>query len=418
MIKLSEFYEAVNLAIEALNSNKMRSLLASLGVVIGISIVIIMGWLINNMDRALTDTFNIIGEDMMYVDKYDWSGGKSWSSLRNRKDIKYEQTIALKEKVKTAEVVLPNLNQWGATLTYNGDNYKGISLVGTTFENAKTPAGSMDLGRYYNEMEDEYGSNVIVIGHAVSKNIFKEQNPLGQFIKLKGHKLQVIGVVVKRGTVMMSFIDNQCFLPVKTFRKIFGNNFRSISAAVKAGGKENLDKVRDEVQGAMRSIRNIEPGKADDFSINETKAFEDSVKQIKVVVYSVGIGMTLLSFIVGMIGIMNIMFVSVVERTREIGIRKAVGAKNSTILMQFIIESSILCFIGSLLSIIICSILSFATVKLILSYNEDLTFLTPILPYELLIIAVIVSVFVGILAGLMPAIRAAKLNPVDALRYE
>ncbi|MCX6148014.1 MAG: ABC transporter permease [Candidatus Kapabacteria bacterium] len=418
MIKLSEIYEAILLAIEALNSNKIRSLLASLGVVIGISIVIIMGWLINNMDRALTDTFNIIGEDMFFVDKYEWSGGGNWEKMRNRKDIKYEQTIELKEKVKSAEVIIPNLNKWGSTMTYNGENYNGISLVGTTFENAKTPAGSIELGRYYNEMEDEYGSNVIVIGNAVVKNVFKGQNPLGQFVKLNGHKLQVIGVVVKRGTVMMSFIDNQCFIPVKTFRKIFGNNFRSISAAVKAGGKANMDKVRDEVQGAMRTIRNNQPGKEDDFSINETKTFEDSVKQIKAVVYSVGIGMTMLSFLVGIIGIMNIMFVSVVERTREIGIRKAVGAKNSTILMQFIIESSILCLIGAILSIILCSLLVYGSVQVILSFNPDLTFLTPILPYELLVIATIVSIFVGILAGLMPAIRAAKLNPVDALRYE
>ena len=187
---------------------------------------------------------------------------------------------------------------------------------------------------------------------------------------------------------------------------------------VKAGGEEKLDEVREEAHGIMRQIRDIYPGDKDDYSINETKAFDRMLNQIRSVLWGVGIGMTVLSFAVGIIGIMNIMFVSVTERIKEIGIRKSIGAKRRSIWMQFLVEAATLSFLGAFVSIVICSLLAWAAATFLPEQIPELKFLKPYLPVQLLFIACFVSIAVGVMAGLIPAIRASRLDPVDALRYE
>jgi putative ABC transport system permease protein len=216
----------------------------------------------------------------------------------------------------------------------------------------------------------------------------------------------------------MDFIDNQVFIPLTTFNAVMGDFGRSFSIAVKAGSPDRLDYVRSQTRGHMRMIRNLDPWEEDDFSINETKAFESTVKEIRYTVWGIGIGMTVLSFVVGIIGIMNIMFVSVTERTKEIGIRKAIGAKKRSILLQFIVEAAALSFIGAIIAFLGCSGLVYLVATLVPKAVPELSFLSPVIPYQLLLIASVVSIFVGMLAGLIPAIRASNLDPVDALRYE
>ena len=176
--------------------------------------------------------------------------------------------------------------------------------------------------------------------------------------------------------------------------------------------------LREEARGMMRSVRNLKPHQEDDFSINESQAFQEQVATFRTVVWSVGIGLTCLSFLVGIIGIMNIMFVSVAERTKEIGIRKAIGAPRRSILIQFLVESSTLCFVGALVSLILCSTLIFIVATFLPQAVPQLSFLPKFISPQLLLIASFVSIFVGVLSGLIPAIRASKLDPVDALRYE
>lgn len=414
----SEFIETVKISVESLRANKMRSFLASLGVVIGISFVIIMGWLLSGLDSAVNDTFKTIGVDMMYIDKWNWAGGRNWKDIRQRKDISIEQVNKFIERVQSPELTFPSARQWGTTVKYYNITYTGINVTGTSSNHALTPAGEVSEGRHFTPFEDDLNANVAVIGSKVNESFFPNGGAVGKTIKINGHKFLVIGVIKKQGTMFLDFLDNQIYVPLGSFLKTFGKFNRSISIGIKAGSEENMDEAREEARGVMRSIRNLSPHEEDDFSINETKAFEEQVATIRLIVWGVGIGMTVLSFFVGIIGIMNIMFVSVTERTKEIGIRKAIGAKKSAILMQFIVESTFLCLLGSLISLVFCSILVYAAATLLPMLTPNLGFLTPYLSINLLLVASAVSIVVGVLSGLVPAMRAAKLDPVESLRFE
>lgn len=417
-MKFGEIYENFKIALDSMRSNKLRSFLASLGVVIGISFVIIMGWVLEGLDTVAEDTFNTIGEDMLFVSKWDWAGRTSWKLSRYRKDLTYEQFEEFAARIENAEVVVPNYNAWGRSIRYDGNSYNGLSIVGVTAENAKTPAGQIMEGRFFNAYEDMVGEKVVVIGYKVYETIFPNGNAIGRKVQIGGREYEVIGVIPSRGGAFLDFLDNQCYIPVKAFKQTFGTRRVSLNIGVKAGGIENLDETRAETVGLMRVIRNVKPGEDNDFSINESKVFEAQTRNIRFMVWGIGIGMTVLSFIVGIIGIMNIMFVSVAERTKEIGIRKAIGAKKSSILTQFIFESSGLCLIGAIMSLILCSGIIYAAATIVPKFWEEASFLSPYMPVNLLITASIVSIIVGVLAGISPAMRAANLDPVEAMRAD
>ena len=414
----TELFESTRIAFEQIFTSKMQSFLSALGVVIGISVVIIMGWLVIALDDVVEDTFQMIGTDMLWVSRWSWSGGLTWEDMRNRKKITLKLCEDFKNQMNSAEIVTINGSAWGNnSLKFNNETYSGINVEGGDYNYQNTLNGEVVDGRYFSQIELEQGTQVILLGDKVYNTIFPNGGAIGKRITLLGRHFIIIGILKKQGTVMMDFVDNRIVLPLNTFIKVYGRD-RDFDIGVKAGGSDKLDEVRFETQGIMRSLRNIQPGQKDDFSINESKVFEEQTKVIRASVYGVGIGMTMLSFIVGIIGVMNIMFVSVTERTKEIGIRKAVGAKSRSILLQFITEAAALCFIGALVSFIFCSILIFAVATILPKYIPETSFLTPYLPLNLLVIASIISLIVGVIAGVVPAMRAAKLVPIDALRWE
>jgi len=414
MIRISEIQESFRIAFEGLQANKLRSFLTTLGVVIGITFVILMGWFLNGLDAALESTVNLLGTDVMYIDKWSWSGGQNWRKTMQRKNITYQQAMEFCNSVRTAEVSLPEAHKWGTTVKERDRTITGISVIGVPYSYSQLPAGTILYGRFFSQFEDEYSTNVTVLGYGVAKALFPEGDAIGRTIKIGGRTFEIIGVIIKRGTMMMDFVDNQVIIPISTFFGVYGMTGRSISIAVKAGSAEKLDEARAEATGLMRSIRNVPPGQEEDFSINETQTFKEQVETLRLATWGIGIGLTLLSFIVGIIGIMNIMFVSVTERTKEIGIRKSLGAKSSSILTQFLVESASLCLVGALIAFTFCSVVIAIAVRLV----PEADFLTPYVPPQLILIAAIVSIIVGILAGIVPAMRASALDPVEALRYE
>ncbi len=417
-MKLSALIEILREVFDSLIANKLRSILSALGVVIGISFVILMGWALATLDLAFEKTLDIIGTDMIYVDKYDWSGGKSWKIIRQRKNITLRQAFELINRLQSAELAIPVSRKWMPNVKYKNEKFSGLITTGTTYEYALTPAGTINQGRFFSLFEDSYGMDVAVLGSKVAETMFPNDNPLGKIIKIENHNFVVIGVLDKKGVLFIDFIDNQIFIPLKSFISIYGEINRSIEIAIKSPRVEDLENVKSETIGLMREIRNLKPHQEDDFSINETEMFRSSIDNIATYIWSIGIGMTALSFIVGIIGIMNIMFVSVTERTKEIGIRKTVGAKKINILIQFIIEATLLCMIGAIVAFIICSIIIFIAAIVLQNIYPALDFVPKILPFKLFIISAVIAFIIGILAGIMPAIRAANLNPVDALRYE
>lgn len=416
-MKFTEITESVKIALNSIRSNKVRSSLAALGVVVGISVVILMGWALSALDAALNDTINLMGEDVVYIDKFDWSGSVKWEEVRQRKNITLHQAEEIVRLAKTPVVATYEINALGITVKYKDNSINTASCSGVLSNYSETPTGEIATGRFFSEFEANLGAKVAIIGYNINKTLFPNDDAIGKEIKVNGRKFTVIGVNKKHSTMMMDFLDNIVHIPLRSYYKIFGGN-QSYTITLRAGSPDKIPEMKAEVEGLMRSIRNLKPGMENDFSMNESKQFEEMMANFRMYVWGIGLGMTVLSFIVGIIGVMNIMFVSVVERTKEIGIRKALGAPRASILTQFIVEATVLCFIGAIVALLVCTVLVFAIGTIVPMIMPALSFLSPFMPVNLFIIATVVSVFVGICAGFVPAYRAAKLDVVDALRFD
>jgi putative ABC transport system permease protein len=410
---LVEIKEGLLIAWDAVRANKLRSILTTLGIVIGIVTVTSMAIAIEALNRSFADSISVLGADVLFVDRTPWmiQSYAEWLSYNNRREISRRQTRLVQEQMTEAAAIAPIVGT-GATVWYNSRSATRVQILGTTDQFLYTGGMSVDTGRFFTADEAEGGRPVCVLGVGVATNLFDNESPIGKKIRVGARRLEVIGVLEKRGTVMGSNFswDNRVLIPIQQFLTGYLWN-PDFEIEVKAKDIAHLEDAKEELRGIMRKIRHVAPGDPDDFAINQQDQIIKSFTTGTSTIAAAGLLITSLSLFVGGIGIMNIMFVSVAERTREIGVRKAIGAPRRSILFQFLIEAALICLFGGLVGLGITRLLILLSQHLAPSFPVRMSLST-------MTLAVLVSVATGLASGFMPAWRAARMNPVDALRNE
>ena len=412
---LYELTESWRIAVAQMQSNKTRSMLTALGVIIGIVAVTLMGTAITGIQTGFDKSMSILGDDVLYVDQWPWARVSDWWNYRARKKIKAEYAETLNRMIAAT----PNSNLIIAVpassilrnVKYGDNQVNNIFVLGTTADYTLVSTVDFTDGRFFNEMESKSGANVCVIGFDVADALFPGGNALDKFIQINGQPFKVIGVGAKQGSFLGLFsLDSIVSVPLPAFERYFSAKSET-DIRVKVADKNKLEDAKDELTGLMRRVRALAPEKKNDFNINEQQAFKSTLDPVKNSIAVAGLFITGLSLFVGAIGIMNITFVSVKERTKEIGTRKALGARRRTILLQFLIESTALCVLGGVIGLVFAYLMCFGIGMAMPAFPIEFSF-------QLVMISMFVSVMTGLISGFAPAWSASRLDPVTALRYE
>lgn len=412
---IHELTESFRIAFGQIRANAMRSVLTALGVIIGIVAVTLMGTAINGIDIGFQRSLAMLGEDVLYVQRWPWRRVDDWWNYVNRPAIRVEDADRLNRLIEASpdsllEIAVPVAGR-GAPVKVGDVKLDGVTIFGTTADYSRIVTTDIEEGRLFNDVEASVGRQVCVLGSTVAEKLFPGRPALDQVVDIRGQHFTVIGVLAKQGDFLGLFsFDNQIVVPLNALRKYWGSRI-NLDLRVKVKDKTRLKQAEEELVGAMRRVRGQLPAERDNFSINQQEAFKQQLDPVKTGIAVAGLFITGLSLFVGAIGIMNITFVSVKERTKEIGTRKALGARRRTILLQFLIEAVSICLIGGLVGLA----LTFATC---IGIGQAL----PALPVEfspgLMLISMVVSIATGIVSGFAPAWGASRLDPVEALRYE
>jgi putative ABC transport system permease protein len=412
---LYELSESWKIAVAQMRSNLTRSTLTALGVIIGIVAVTLMGTAISGIQVGFDKSMSIFGEDVLYVGQWPWRQVNDWWNYRDRKKIKTEYADALNRMI----VQTPNSNliiaiptsSVSRSVKYEGSEVNNVFIRGTVSDYIITSTFDFKEGRFFTELESRGGSQVCVIGYDVADALFPSSSPIDKTVQMNGQPFKVIGVISRQGSFLGLFsLDSIVVMPLPAFQKYFTSKSEA-EILVKVKDKTKLAEAKDELGGLMRRVRGLPPEKKDDFSINEQQALKSTLDPIKNSIAMAGLFITGLSLFVGAIGIMNITFVSVKERTKEIGTRKALGARRRTILLQFLIESTALCLLGGLIGLTVAFVMCLLIGAAFPSFPVNFSI-------GLVITSMIVSVLTGLVSGFAPAWSASRLDPVTALRYE
>jgi putative ABC transport system permease protein len=415
-MRASDQRESVKMALDTLRANKMRSALTILGIVIGVMTVITISSVINGLNSSVSNMVASFGTNVLWAFRFPVIGVQPTAEMLARKQLTYDDMVAMAElpHVIAASASLQYSNyQFGvgsATAKFGQRKVDNVSLEGDTPSNASVYDKVVSEGRFFTDNDQERAADVTVLGHDIEQSLFGTIDPIGQQVVIAGRTFTVVGVFEKQKSAFgggKNPNDSFAYFPLATFHKLHPE-ILDYWLAAKFDDQKNKELVTDEMRELLRRRRKVRNSQVDNFAVFSSDSITKLWNQITGSLFLLMFGLSAVGLMVGGVGVMNIMLVSVTERTREIGVRKAIGATRKTILMQFTIEAVVLCAVGGVIGIALGSLFAFG-LKLLISSEVSLLWI---------LAAFLCSCTIGLVFGIYPAYKAANLNPIEALRYE
>ena len=403
--------QLLSISFQSILNNKLRTSLTILGVVVGIFSIIVIMTIITMLQNSIEDGLAMLNKNTFQIQKFDIIQNHAQRrNQRTRRNITVEEAYRLKKMLTQAKYVGAEQWQMSSVKFGNKKTNPNINIGGQTVDAMRTNDFKVEYGRDLRESDIQNSTDVCIIGNDIVEKIFPHFNPVGQTVRVDGRPLRVIGVMEKQPEMFGQSNDNYVLIPITTWQNMYGKYSRSVNIMVTAYSTEEYDEVIESAIGHFRKIRKVKPGEDNDFSIFSNASLITMVDNITEPIKIGALVVSVIALLAAGVGIMNIVLVSVTERTREIGIRKAIGAKKSSILIQFLFEAIILCLVGGLVGII----LGVGIGNLVGSFLNA----PSAIPVDWVIIGITLCFMVGIIFGTYPAYKAANLDPIEALRYE
>ena len=411
--RASFYYEAVGIAVQSILAHKLRALLTLTGIIIGVASVVLVGAAISGMNSYVVQRVaKVLGINHFMVARMAHTGDLSeeeWERMdRRNKRLEWDEFEAVRRRCPSCEEVGAQLNS-RLDLRRGHEEVLGVQIAGVTANMDRIEDKTIEDGRFLLPHEVDHAVPVCVLGMDVRERLFPNTDPIGRTVKVAGAEMRVVGVEARRGSMFGQSLDNHLYIPITTYGRLFGRH-QSMQVHGLGASHESFPLAIDEARVAMRVHHKLRAAEEDDFGLVNVDEVNTSVDQFTGAIAMVVTPITLISLVVGGIVVMNIMLVTVNERTFEIGLRKAIGARRREILLQFLIESALLCAVGGVLGLLLAAAVSGAI--------RAASGIPMVITIGYVFLALVVSSLVGILAGIYPASRAAKLDPVEALRYE
>lgn len=405
-----EIVEGVRIAGQAIWANKLRSVLTTLGIVIGIASVTGMATVINGIEASFQQSLSSLGSNVLYVQVWPQGRTNQWWKYINRPEIDPALADAISRRSRYAEATMAEVDE-GYPVSRRDRSLEGVETNGVGSAYPRIQSVELQRGRFFSRDEARSARSVVVLGATVADELFPVVSPLGKELRVGGREFAVIGVLQKQGGGLFGGgLDGEILIPFQTFEAQWGVRDQNVEVSVKIAPSASMPQAETEIIGITRVERGLGPTEENNFEVVQRSDVEEELAPVRTGIYGVGIFLTALALVVGGIGVMNIMFVSVKERTKEIGIRKAVGAKKRTILLQFLVEAVIICLIGGAIGVAVSAGIA-AVVRSTLGVAASL-------PLSTVALAFGICTAVGIGFGLVPAWTGAQAEPVEALRYE